>query len=53
VAALIALKLFELCLFSSGDQTNCNNYIPISVLLQFKKLFEKMLNARVSAHLQE
>ena len=37
----------------SVDQTNCNNYRPSSILLQFNKISEKILHTRVYADLQE
>jgi len=37
----------------SADQTNCNNYRPISILLQLNKILEKILHTRVYAYLQE
>ena len=37
----------------SGDQTRCTNYRPISILLQFNKIFENILHTRVYSYLQE
>ena len=39
--------------YKSADQTNCNNYRAISILLQFNKILEKILRTRVYAYLQE
>jgi len=40
-------------IYKSGDQTSCTNYRPISILLQFNKMFENILHARVYSYLQE
>ena len=39
--------------YKSADQRTCNNYRPISILLQFNKIVEKILHTRVYAYLQE
>jgi len=39
--------------YKSADQTNCNNYRPISILLRFNKILEKILHTRVYAYIQE
>ena len=39
-------------LYKSGDSTICSNYRPISLLLQFNKIFEKLLHDRLYCYLQ-
>ena len=39
--------------YKSGEQNICSNYRPISILLQFNKIFERILYDRVYFYLQE
>ena len=40
-------------LFKSGDNTNCENYRPISVLTQINKIFEKLVHDRLNNFITE
>ena len=40
-------------LFKSGDNTNCENYRPISVLTQINKIFEKLVHHRLNNFITE
>ena len=35
-----------------GDKSACTNYRPISLLLQFNKIFERILHCRLYSYLQ-
>jgi Notch-like protein len=39
-------------IFKSGDQTNCDNYRPISLISTFSKILEKMVAIKLTNHLQ-
>ena len=48
------LKVAEVIpIYKSGEQNTCSKYRPISVLLQFHKIFEGMLYDRVHFYPQE
>ena len=36
-----------------GDKSACTNYIPIFLLSQFNKIFERMLHQRLYSYLQD
>ena len=48
------LKLSEVIpIYKSGEQNICSHYRPVSILLQFNKMFERILYERVYFYLQE
>jgi len=48
------LKVAEVIpIYKSGEQKICSIYRPISILLQFNKIFERILYERVYFYLQE
>lgn len=49
-----AMKVAKMIPVSKGrDMKELSNYRPISVLSQFSKLFERVLNSRLSSFLQK
>ena len=40
-------------IFKKGDNQDCNNYRPISLLPNISKLFEKLIHNRLSKFLEE
>ena len=48
------LKIARVCpIFKSDDQTDFTNYRPISVLLAFSKIFEKLVHTRLMTYLEK
>ncbi len=37
----------------AGDTTNCDNYIPISLVNAFSKILEKIVSTKLSLHLEQ
>ena len=49
-----ALKVAEVIpVFKKGDKYNVNNYRPISILSQFNKIFEQLINSRLTKYLEK
>ena len=45
-------KAKNIPIFKSGDRSNVNNYRPISMLLAFNKVFEKIISSRLINYLE-
>lgn len=49
-----ALKVAEVIpVFKKGEVDNVNNYRPISILSQFNKIFEQLINSRLTKYLEK